>query len=167
MRITDVLLSIPGLLLAISVAALVVNPTQTTVIVAVAAVNVPIFARLLRGSVLAQRHSDHVLAVTALGVRRSAVVLRHMLPHAIGPATVQAALVLATSIIDAAALSFLGLGDSDPGRAEWGLMLARAQPYLDVRPELALYPAAAIVVVRLGLTMSGEALRAALDPRRP
>ena len=165
MRVTDVLLSIPSLLLAISVAALAARPSQTTVIIAVALVNVPIFARLLRGSMLAQRESDHVLAATALGVKRSAIVTRHMLPNAIGPVIVQATLTLATAILDAAALSFLGLGDADPARAEWGLMLANAQPYLDVRPSLALYPAIAIIVVALGFTLFGESLREALDPK--
>ena len=165
MRITDVLLAIPSLLLAISVAALAASASQTTVIIAVAIVSVPIFARLLRGSMLAQRNADHVVAVTALGVKRPAVVLRHMLPNAIGPVIVQATLTLATSILDAAALSFLGLGDADPGRAEWGLMLSQAQTYLDVRPALAFYPAAAIILVALGFTLLGESLREALDPR--
>jgi peptide/nickel transport system permease protein len=165
MRVTDVLLSIPSLLLAISVAALAASPSQTTVIIAVSIVTVPIFARLLRGAMLAQRESDHVVAATALGVRRRAVVLRHMLPNALGPVIVQATLTLATAILDAAALSFLGLGDADPGRAEWGLMLAQAQAYLDVRPALALYPAFAIIVVALGFTLLGESLREALDPK--
>lgn len=165
MRVTDVLLAIPSLLLAISIAALAARPSQTTVIIAVALVNVPIFARLLRGSMLAQRESDHVLAATALGVRRRAIVLRHMLPNAIGPVIVQATLTLATAILDAAALSFLGLGDADPARAEWGLMLASAQPFLDVRPALAFYPAIAIIIVALGFTLLGESLREALDPK--
>jgi peptide/nickel transport system permease protein len=165
MRVTDVLLAIPSLLLAISVAALFASPSQTSVIIAVSIVGVPIFARLLRGSMLAQRESDHVVAATALGVKRPAVVLRHMLPNAIGPVVVQATLTLATSILDAAALSFLGLGDADPGRAEWGLMLAQAQVLLEVRPALALYPAAAIIVIALGFTLLGESLREALDPK--
>lgn len=165
MRVTDVLLAIPSLLLAISVAALFASPSQTSVIIAVSIVGVPIFARLLRGSMLAQRESDHVVAVTALGVKRPAVVLRHMLPNAIGPVVVQATLTLATSILDAAALSFLGLGDADPGRAEWGLMLAQAQSQLEVRPALALYPAFAIIVIALGFTLLGESLREALDPK--
>ena len=88
-----------------------------------------------------------------------------MLPNAIGPVIVQATLTLATSILDAAALSFLGLGDADPARAEWGLMLAQAQTYLDVRPALAFYPAVAIIVVALGFTLLGESLREALDPK--
>jgi peptide/nickel transport system permease protein len=165
MRVTDVLLAIPSLLLAISVAALAASPSQTTVIIAVAIVSVPIFARLLRGTMLAQRNSDHVVAATALGVKRHAVVLRHMVPNAIGPVIVQATLTLATSILDAAALSFLGLGDPDPNRAEWGQMLAAAQATLDVRPALALYPAVAIIVVALGFTLLGESLREALDPK--
>jgi peptide/nickel transport system permease protein len=165
MRLTDVLLSFPSLLLAISIAALAARASQTTVIIAVAIVSVPVFARLLRGAMLAQRSSDYVLAATALGIQRRHVVLRHMLPNAIGPVIVQATLVLASSILDAAALSFLGLGDADPGRAEWGLMLANAQTYLDVRPELAFYPAVAIILVALGFTLLGEALREALDPK--
>jgi peptide/nickel transport system permease protein len=165
MRFTDILLAIPSLLLAISIAALFRHGTQWTVIVAVSVVSVPIFARLLRGAMLAQRSSDHVLAATALGVRRRTIVFRHMLPNSLGPVIVQATLTLATSIIDAAALSFLGLGDPDPSRAEWGLMLGNAQDYLDVKPELAFYPAVAIVVVALGFTLLGESLREALDPK--
>jgi len=164
-RIIDVLLAIPSLLLAISVAALFASPSQTSVIIAVSIVGVPIFARLLRGSMLAQRESDHVIAATALGVKRPAVVIKHMLPNAIGPVLVQATLTLATAILDAAALSFLGLGDADPGRAEWGLMLAQAQPLLEVRPALALWPAGAIIVIALGFTLLGESLREALDPK--
>ncbi|GDY30683.1 ABC transporter permease [Gandjariella thermophila] len=165
MRLTDIMLSVPSLLLAISIAALARHPSQWTVIIAVAMVSVPIFARLLRGSMLAQRASDHVLAATALGVRRRTIVFRHMLPNSVGPVIVQATLTLATSIIDAAALSFLGLGDPDPARAEWGLMLGNAQRYLDVRPELAFYPAVAIIVVALGFTLLGESMREALDPK--
>jgi peptide/nickel transport system permease protein len=166
MRLVDVMLSVPSLLLAISVAALAAQPSQWTVILAVAIVNVPIFARLLRGAMLAQRSSDHVLAATSLGVRRHTVVLRHMLPNSLGPVIVQATLTLATSIIEAAALSFLGLGDPDPTRAEWGLMLGNAsRAYLDVRPELSFYPAIAIIVVALGFTLLGESMREALDPK--
>ncbi|HEV7907942.1 MAG TPA: ABC transporter permease [Pseudonocardiaceae bacterium] len=165
MRFTDILLSVPGLLLAISIAALAKKGSQTTVIIAVAVVSVPIFARLLRGAMLAQRHSDHVLAATSLGVKRKTIVFRHMLPNSLGPVIVQATLTLATSIIDAAALSFLGLGDPDPSRAEWGLMLGNSQRYFDVKPELAFYPAVAIIIVALGFTLLGESLREALDPK--
>lgn len=165
MRIVDVLLSIPSLLLAFSIAALASRPSQLTVIIAVAVVQVPIFARLLRGSLLAQRHSDHVLAARALGVRERAVVFRHMLPNSLGPVIVQATLVLAVSIIDAAALSFLGLGNPNDRQPEWGQMLGRAQPYIYDNPQLAIYPALCIIVVALGFTLMGESLREALDPK--
>jgi peptide/nickel transport system permease protein len=166
MRFTDILLSVPGLLLAISIAALASEPSQTTVIIAVAIVSVPIFARLLRGSMLAQRSTDHVLAARALGVKESTITFRHMLPNSLSPVIVQATLTLATAIIDAAALSFLGLGDPDPNRAEWGAMLGDgARVYFDVRPEMTIYPGLAIVVVALGFTLLGESLREALDPK--
>ena len=123
MRIVDVMLSIPSLLLAFSIAALASRPSQRTVIIAIAVIQVPIFARLLRGSHAGQRVSDHVLAARALGVKRGAVVFRHMLPNSLGPVIVQATLVLAVAIIEAAALSFLGLGNPDDRRPEWGQML--------------------------------------------
>ncbi|MEV7042652.1 ABC transporter permease [Amycolatopsis sp. NPDC051061] len=166
MRLVDVMLSFPSLLLAISIAALFAKPSQWTVILAVSMIGVPIFARLLRGSMLTQRDADHVLAATSLGVKRGTIVFRHILPNSLGPVIVQATLTLATSILEAAALSFLGLGDPDPSRAEWGLMLGKAShQFLDVRPELAYYPAIAIIIVALGFTLVGESLREALDPK--
>lgn len=165
MRLTDVMLAMPSLLLAITLVAMAERANQWTVIIAVAAVTVPIFARLLRGSMLAQRESDHVLAARALGVRQHTIVLRHMLPNSLSPVLVQATLTLAVAILDAAALSFLGLGDQDQNRAEWGLMLGEAQRYLDVRPGLAMYPAFAIIIVALGFTLLGESMREALDPK--
>ncbi|GAB94894.1 putative peptide ABC transporter permease protein [Kineosphaera limosa NBRC 100340] len=165
MRVVDVMLSLPSLLLAFSIAAMAQRPSQWTVITAIAIVNIPIFARLLRGSMLAQRHSDHVLAARALGVKPSAIVFRHMLPNALGPVIVQATLVLATAIIDAAALSFLGLGNPDDRAPEWGQMLGMAQQYLSDHPHLAVYPAICIIIVALGFTLMGESLREALDPK--
>ena len=165
MRIVDVMLSIPSLLLAFSIAALAQRPSQWTVIIAIATVQVPIFARLLRGSMLSQRHSDHVLAARALGVNPSAIVFRHMLPNALGPVIVQSTLVLATAIIDAAALSFLRLGNPDDRQPEWGQMLGDAQEYINSYPHLAIYPALCIIVVALGFTLMGESLREALDPK--
>ncbi|MPZ64621.1 MAG: ABC transporter permease subunit [Pseudonocardiaceae bacterium] len=165
MRLVDVMLSIPSLLLAVSVGALFARQTQFTVILAVAIVQIPIFARLLRGSMLAQRASDHVLAARALGVRRRAIVFRHMLPNSLGPVVVQSTLVLAIAIIDAAALSFLGLGAADDSVPEWGQMLGRAQDVIDSHPQLAFWPAGAIITVALGFTLVGESLRDALDPK--
>jgi peptide/nickel transport system permease protein len=166
MRLTDVMLALPSLLLAISLVALASQSSQWTVIVAVAIVNVPIFARLLRGSMLAQRESDHVLAARALGVKQRDIVLRHMLPNSLTAVIVQATLTFAVAILDAAALSFLGLGDPDINRAEWGLMLGvDGVRYFEVRPELAYFPACAIILVALGFTLLGESMREAIDPK--
>ena len=165
MRVVDVLLSIPSLLLAVSIGALFAQQSQFTVILAVAIVQIPIFARLLRGSMLVQRASDHVLAARALGVRRREIVFRHMLPNSLGPVIVQSTLVLAIAIIDAAALSFLGLGAPDDSVPAWGQMLGKAQTVIDSHPQLAFWPAGAIIVVALGFTLVGESLRDALDPK--
>lgn len=165
MRIVDIMLSIPSLLLAVSIATLWGKATQWTVIVAIAIVQIPIFARLLRGSMLAQRHSDHVLAARSLGVKRSAIIFRHMLPNSMSPVLVQATLVMASSIIDAAGLSFIGLGNADDSSPEWGQMLGSSQNLFDQFPHLAMWPAVCIIVVALGFTLMGESLREALDPK--
>jgi peptide/nickel transport system permease protein len=165
MRMVDVMLSIPSLLLAMSIAAVAARPSMWTVIIAIAIVQIPIFARLLRGSMLAVRHSDHVLAARALGVKQSAIVFRHIIPNSLAPVIVQSTIVLATSIIDAAALSFLGLGNPDDRRPEWGQMLGQSQEFLGDYPHLAFYPAACIIIVALGFTLMGESLREALDPK--
>src|SRR5690606_36600145 len=166
MRIVDVMLSIPSLLLAVSIGALFLTQSQFSVILAVAIVQVPIFARLLRGTMLSVRESDHVSAAKALGVKRGAIVFRHILPNSLGPVIVQSTLVLAIAILDAAALSFLGLGAADDSIPEWGQMLGNAQDYFDTQPHLAFWPAACIVVVALGFTLIGESMREALDPRQ-
>jgi peptide/nickel transport system permease protein len=165
MRVVDVMLSIPSLLLAISIGVLFTNPNLTSVIIAVGIPQIPVFARLLRGQMLAQRESDHVLAARSLGVKRGAIVMRHMLPNSVSPVIVQATLVIATSILDAAALSFLGLGSQDVSQPEWGQMLGEAQTSIDSHPQLAFWPAGAIIVVVLGFTLLGEALREAIDPK--
>ncbi|GGS17437.1 MULTISPECIES: ABC transporter permease [Actinokineospora] len=166
MRIVDVMLSIPSLLLAVSIGALFSQQTQFTVILAVAIVQIPIFARLLRGTMLGVRESDHVLAARALGVKGRSIVFRHILPNSLGPVIVQSTLVLAIAILDAAALSFLGLGAADDATPEWGQMLGNAQDFFDSQPHLAIWPAACIVVVALGFTLVGESMREALDPRQ-
>ncbi|HEU0088043.1 MAG TPA: ABC transporter permease [Pseudonocardiaceae bacterium] len=160
MRMVDVMLAIPSLLLAVSIGVLFVQQSRFTVILAVAIVQIPVFARLLRGSMLAQRVADHVLAARALGVKPAAIVLRHMLPNSLGPVIVQTTLVLAVAIIEAAALSFLGLGAPDDSVPEWGQMLGTAQDVIDSHPQLAFWPAGAIITVALGFTLLGEALRA-------
>ena len=163
MRFTDMVLAIPALLLAVSVAALM-GQSLATVMIAVGVAQVPIFARLLRGSMLAQAHSDYVLAANATGIKRRRIVLAHILPNSMGPVLVQATLTLATAIIDAAALSYLGLG-SDQSTPEWGTMLADAQRFLSGAPQLAIYPAVAIIITALGFTLLGEAMRESLDPK--
>ena len=164
MRVVDVMLSIPSLLLAVSIAA-VLGQNAASIMIAIGVAQVPIFARLLRGSMLSQGRSDYVLAAQALGIRKRRIVMGHQLPNSLGPTIVQATLNLATAIIEVAALSFLGLGESDPAIAEWGRMLVAAQDRFDVAPQLALWPGCAIAVTALGFTLFGEALREALDPK--
>jgi peptide/nickel transport system permease protein len=164
MRFIDILLAIPGLLFAIGVAALL-QPSLKAVMIAIGVVNVPVFARLLRGSMLAQRNTDYVLAARAIGVKRRRIVFRHILPNSLSPVIVQATLSLATAIIDAAGLAYLGLGSQDPGIPEWGRMLADSQNLLASSPQLALIPGAAIVLAALGFNLVGDALREALDPK--
>ncbi|MEE2043378.1 ABC transporter permease [Nocardiopsis tropica] len=163
-RLIDMLLALPTLLLAVTVAALV-GPSLTTVMIAVGVAQVPVFARLLRGAMISQGNRDYVLAARALGVRKRRIALTHILPNSLGPVIVQSTLTLATAIIDAAALSYLGLGYPDPAFPEWGTMLADAQRFLSSAPQLAVYPALAIIVTALGFTLLGEAMREALDPK--
>lgn len=164
MRLVDILLSIPSLLLAVSIAA-IITKDSVAIIIAIAAAQVPIFARLLRSSMLTQGRSDYVLAASALGFRKRRVVMSHILPNSVGPTIVQATLNLATAIIEVAALSYLGLGEDNPRVAEWGRMLVAAQERFDADPRLAIFPGICIVVTALGFTLFGEALREALDPR--
>ena len=166
MRLMDMLLAIPGLLLAIGIVALDLPiPRIFQIMVAIGVTNIPIFARLLRGSILAQRENDFVLAARAVGVRRPAILFSHILPNALGPVIVQATLALATAIIDVAALGFLGLGPQDPSTPEWGNMLNDAQDYLSAQPLLAVWPGIAIMISVLGFNLIGDGLREALDPK--
>ncbi len=164
MRVVDIMLSIPSLLLAVSIAA-VLGQNAYSIMIAIGAAQVPIFARLLRGSMLSQNKGDYVLAATALGIPRRRIIVGHVLPNSVGPTIVQATLNLATAIIEVAALSFLGLGASDPAVAEWGRMLVAAQDRFQAAPRLALLPGFAIAITALGFTLLGEAMREALDPR--
>ncbi|GGT32720.1 ABC transporter permease [Streptomyces chromofuscus] len=164
MRVTDMMLALPSLLLAVSIAA-VMGQSLTTVMIAVGVVQVPIFARLLRGSMLAQGGTDYVLAARSLGVRRRRIVVTQILPNSLSPVIVQATLSLATAIIEAAALSYLGLGNPDPAVPEWGVMLSQAQRFFDNAPMMAVYPAVGIIITALGFTLLGEAMREALDPK--
>jgi peptide/nickel transport system permease protein len=164
MRLMDIMLSVPGLLMAIGIAALM-GPGLFSVMIAIGVVNVPIFARLLRGSVLGQKGNDFVLAARSVGVPRRTILLSHILPNAISPVIVAATLALATAIIDAAGLGFLGLGPQDPSTPEWGTMLTDTVRYLQTAPHLAIIPGLAIVVSVLGFNLIGDGLREALDPK--
>jgi peptide/nickel transport system permease protein len=165
MRLMDVMLAIPGLLLAIGIVA-ALGPGLKEVMIAVGLANVPIFARLLRGSVLAQREADFVLAARAVGIRRPTILFAHILPNSISPVIVQGTLAMATAIIDVAGLGFLGIGLQDPDETpEWGSMLTEVNEYLQTAPFLALIPGTAIVVSVLGFNLIGDGLREALDPK--
>jgi peptide/nickel transport system permease protein len=164
MRCMDVMLAIPGLLFAIGIVA-ALQPGLWQVMLAVGIVNIPIFARLLRGSVLAQKENDFVLAARSVGVRRRGILFSHILPNAISPVIVQGTLAMATAIIDVAGLGFLGLGPQDPATPEWGTMLANVNEYLAVGPFLAIIPGIAIVISVLGFNLIGDGLREALDPK--
>lgn len=164
MRFVDIILSVPNLLLAVSIAA-ILGQTPMAVMIAIGASQVPIFARLLRSSMLQQNVSEYVLSAQTLGLGRGKITMTHTLPNAIGPVIVQGTLTLATAVIDAAALSFLGLGGGRPETAEWGRMLTYAQSELSIAPQLAFFPGICIAVTALGFTLFGEALREAMDPK--
>jgi peptide/nickel transport system permease protein len=164
MRCMDVMLAIPGLLFAIGIVAML-GPGLYQIMVAIGVVNIPIFARLLRGSVLAQKENDFVLAARSVGVRRRAILFSHILPNSISPVIVQGTLAMATAIIDVAGLGFLGLGPQDPSTPEWGTMLTDVNDYLQAAPFLAIVPGVAIVLSVLGFNLIGDGLREALDPK--
>ena len=164
MRFVDILLSVPNLLLAVSIAA-ILGRTPLAIMIAIGVSQVPIFARLLRSSMLGQRGADYVLAARTLGLGTGRITMTHLLPNSVGPVIVQATLTLATAVIDAAALSFLGLGGGRPEAAEWGRMLTYAQAELAIAPSLAFLPGICIMITALGFTLLGESLREAMDPR--
>ena len=164
MRLTDVMLAIPGLLLAIGIVAML-GPGIFQIMVAVGVTQIPIFTRLMRGSILAQRDNDFVLAARSIGVPRRAILASHILPNAISPVIVQGTLALATAIIDVAALGWLGLGPQDPSTPEWGTMLTDTTRYLQTAPHLAMIPGVAIIISVLGFNLIGDGLREALDPK--
>jgi len=164
MRCMDIMLAIPGFLFAIGLVALL-GPGLLNIMIAVGVVQVPIFARLLRGSILAQRESDYVLAARAVGVRGARVLVSHIIPNSISPVIVQATLSMATAIIDVAGLGFLGLALKDPATPEWGSMLTNANDYMASSIFLAIIPGVAILISVLGFNLIGDGLREALDPK--
>ena len=164
MRFIDIMLAIPGLLLAIGIVA-ALGPGLLQIMIAVGVTQVPIFARLLRGSILSQRENEFVLAARSVGVPRRSILSSHILPNSISPVIVQGTLAMATAIIDVAGLGFLGLGPQDPSTPEWGTMLTDTTRYLQTAPHLAIIPGIAIVISVLGFNLIGDGLREALDPK--
>jgi peptide/nickel transport system permease protein len=164
MRVIDVLLAVPGILLAIGIVAWL-GHGEIQIMLAVGISYSPMFARLLRGSLLALRESDYVIAARSMGASPVRILLRHMMPNALTPLIVQATLAAATAIIDVAGLGFLGLGPGDPRIAEWGEMLTDSARFLQSAPYLIFFPGAAIVISAVGFNLLGDGLREALDPR--
>jgi len=165
MRVMDIMLAIPGFLMAIGIVALFGQGGLLQVMIAIGVVNIPIFTRLMRGSILAQRDNDYVLAARSVGVPSRKILGSHIVPNAISPVIVAATLALATAIIDAAGLGFLGLGPQDPATPEWGTMLTNTVRYLQTAPFLAIFPGIAIVIAVMGFNLIGDALRETLDPK--
>jgi peptide/nickel transport system permease protein len=163
MRLVDAMLAIPFLILAIALAAFL-GPSLTNAMIAIGIAQVPIFARLMRGQVLAVKEEDYIEAADAIGNSHRRIVLRHIFPNAMPPMLVQATLAAATAIIAEASLSFLGLGQQPPSPS-WGSMLNTARSFMSQAPWMALWPGMAIFLLVLSLNLFGDGLRDALDPR--
>ncbi len=163
MRISDMLLAVPRLLLGIVIVA-TWGIGFWTLVIAIGFPDVPIFARLVRGSTLTISQMEYVTAARALGSPDTRIMRRHILPNLIGPLTVQSTFSMAAAILTAGGLSFLGLGVRPP-TPEWGYMLAQARTYMRVAPHLITFPGIALATVVLGINLLGDALRQAYDPR--
>ncbi len=162
MRITDILLAFPGILLAIAIMA-ILGPSLNNVIIALCLVGWKSYARLVRGEVLKEKDKEYVQAARALGYSHTRIILFHLIPNALNPVLVMATLGIASMIISEAGLSFLGLG-AQPPTPSWGGMLAEGRQYLLQAYHLTTFPGLAIMVLVLGFTFLGDALRDALDP---
>ncbi|MBO8155901.1 MAG: ABC transporter permease [Bacillaceae bacterium] len=163
MRFIDILMAFPSILLAIALVA-VLGPSLTNAMIAVGIVGVPHFARIVRSTVLSIKETEYIEAARASGVRNGEILFRHILPNSMAPIIVQATLSIGTAILDAAGLSFLGLG-AQPPKPEWGAMLSDGQAALQTAPWVIMFPGLAILIVVLGFNLFGDGLRDALDPR--
>lgn len=163
MRVMDVLLAFPSLILAIAIVA-VLGPGLANALLAIAFVSIPVYARLVRASVLQVKEQDFVSASRALGASPLGILYGHVLPNALTPLIVAATLGIASAILDAAALSFLGLGAAPP-TPEWGLMLGEERNSIFNAPHLVFFPGIAIMITVLAFNLLGDGLRDALDPR--
>ncbi len=163
MRFMDVLLAFPSLLLAIAIVT-VLGPGLINALLAIGIVSIPSYARVVRASVLSVREMDYVSATRALGGNSYQILFRRILPNALTPLIVQGTLGIATAILEAAALSFLGLG-AQPPTPEWGAMLGSERNQVFTAPHLVFYPGLAIMLTVLSFNLLGDGLRDALDPR--
>jgi ABC-type dipeptide/oligopeptide/nickel transport system permease subunit len=162
MRVMDVVLGFPALLLAIAIVS-VFGAGLRNALIAIAVVSIPAYARVMRAQVLAIKESDFVSAARALGASPGQILLRRVVPNAMTPLVVLATLGVATAILEAAGLSFLGLG-AQPPLAEWGSMLAAERNQVFTSPHLVFFPGLAIMITVLGFNLMGDGLRDALDP---
>jgi len=163
MRLMDVLLAFPSLILAIAIVA-VLGPGLINVLLAVSIVAIPVYARVVRASVLQVKERDFVYASRALGASSFVLLIKHVLPNVLTPIIVQGTLGIASAILDSAALSFLGLG-APPPTPEWGLMLGEERNSVFNAPHLVFIPGIAIMLTVLAFNLIGDGLRDALDPR--
>jgi len=161
-RVMDVFFSIPGLLLAVGVAAMR-GPGIQSAILAIAIVYTPVFARVMRGPVLAEREKDYVEAVRALGATRLVVALKHVLPNVLSPFVVQGTVAFSQAVLIEASLSYLGLS-AQPPTPSWGNMLNEGRTYLETAPWISVFPGIAIMVTVLAFNLLGDGLRDVLDP---
>jgi ABC-type dipeptide/oligopeptide/nickel transport system permease subunit len=164
MRIMDVMLAFPGLLLAIAIVT-VLGPGLINTLLAVAIVSIPVYARVVRSSVISVKDLDYIAASYALGTPPIRILFTRILPNALTPLIVVATLGIAGAILEAAGLSFLGLG-AQPPTPEWGLMLGEERNSVFNAPHLVFFPGIAIMITVLAFNLLGDGLRDALDPRR-
>ncbi|CEG25782.1 ABC transporter permease [Bacillus sp. B-jedd] len=163
MRMMDVMLAFPGILLALAIIS-ALGPSLINVTIAVGAFSVPLFARIVRGSTLEVKRLEYIDAIRSLGANDATIIFKHIFPNILSPIIVQATLRLATAILSAAGLSFLGLG-AQPPSPEWGTMLSNGRDFLFSAPYIALFPGLAISILVLGFNIFGDGLRDAFDPR--
>lgn len=162
-RIFDIMLAFPSILLAIAIVA-VLGPSLQNALIAIAIINVPNFGRLIRSKVLSIKEDEYITAAKAIGMRDVRILFSHILPNSMAPVVVQGTLAIATAILEAAALGFLGLGAQAP-MPEWGKMLADSKNYLQSAPWTMIFPGIAIMLTVLGFNLMGDGLRDAMDPR--
>lgn len=163
MRFVDIMLAFPTILLALAIVT-ILGPSLTNAMIAVGIVNIPRFARIVRSSVLSVKENEYIEAAISIGCTDFEIITRHILPNCLAPILVQSTLTIGTAILEAAGLSFLGLG-AQPPISEWGSMLADARGYMRQAPWSVMYPGVAIMITVLGFNLLGDGLRDALDPR--